>query len=710
MAQQSQNILRSSVKSKKPLIITMIILFFLFFSIISIGIYAILNYQYEKNILLSEMRIEDFLMAISAISSWNFTLPFSFEIVKDILSQQLSLWWLYLSIIVLVFIYMTTRTKNEFKGMEHGSAKWADTYVIKSYNNPENGIPIAKDLYVPKNGSKTANLNEIVIAGSGGGKTFRKIKPDILQMNGSYVVTDPKGELYRDCAKMLKNKGYRVKVLNLKDINFSNSYNPFVYLTSEQDVVSLADLFMKNTKGEGEKDDFWSGSALEVLTMLMTYLFKAKDEIKSFGRIVRIVNSLRYENGHIDMSCEFARCMNRHVILYPNDVATVSWNGMQGLAQETMSSILKVLSTRLSLFSTTDLDAITSTDEMDFDNLGVELTVIFLIIPAARNTYKAVCNIFYSQLFERLMRVADNKYDGCLPLLVSCELDEFANIGEIPAFNETLAVVRSYNIRICIVLQGLSQLSALYEKTYESIIGNCDIFTMLGSKDNDTLKYVSDKLGKITVRGDSRSYSRGGMQSGGQDTEAYIERPLLYPEEVKKVCKPTGRNKKYGGACILFIGYEDPICVPKFDTINHPLFSECGSKFKEYVHNNTYVEKEYSEIFNERMKRYKTMYDDYFEREAADKAVYEDKIKLEQEDEQMELENEFNKYNQQADNNISLPDTFEPTEEEYALYASEVDDENYESVADFDDDYDENLIFDDIAPIVADIQTQGQGV
>ena len=157
--------------------------------------------------------------------------------------------------------------------------------------------------------------------------------------------------------------------------------------------------------------------------------------------------------------------MNKHAAKYPNDFGTISWTGFQGLPQETMASVLEVLSNRLTLFATTDLDAITSTDEMDFDMVGVEKTVIFLILPAARNTYKAISNIFYTQLFERLMYIADTKYNGCLPLLVSCEMDEFANIGEVPSFNEILSVVRSYNIRICIVLQGLAQLKAIYEKT-----------------------------------------------------------------------------------------------------------------------------------------------------------------------------------------------------------------------------------------------------
>ena len=163
--------------------------------------------------------------------------------------------------------------------------------------------------------------------------------------------TLPKGELYRDLSRMLIANGYKVRVLNLKDLHYSNSYNPFVYLKSEQDVFSLSDLFMKNTKGEGEKDDFWSGDAQKILSMLMLYLFKDDTEIKSFGRVVRLVNSVSYSDNQIDMSCELARCMNKHAAKYPNDFGTISWTGFQGLPQETMASVLEVLSNRLTLLS-----------------------------------------------------------------------------------------------------------------------------------------------------------------------------------------------------------------------------------------------------------------------------------------------------------------------------------------------------------------------
>ncbi len=356
----------------------------------------------------------------------------SLSIILECLKYQITkLWWVYGSAVLIVFIMATSNTRDEFRGMEHGSASWADKYAEKEFKD-KTGIPLGKDTYVTIENKdhksySPHNVNEFVIGGSGAGKSFRKIKPDIMQMYGSYVLTDPKGELFRDTAKFLKANGYKVRVLNLQDINLSNSYNPFVYMREEQDVINIADLFMKNTAGEGEKEDFWVGAAQDLLVAIMVYLFKAEEEIKTFGRVVRLVNSVQYENEKIDPKCELARCMNRHSLDYPNDVTTVNWGSIQGTPQETLGSICKTLSTRLRLWAVEDVDALTATDEMDFDSIGKEKTAVFVITKVPRNPYKAIANMFYSQLFERLMYVANRDHNGRLPYLVSCELDEFAN-------------------------------------------------------------------------------------------------------------------------------------------------------------------------------------------------------------------------------------------------------------------------------------------
>ena len=616
--------------------------------------------------------------------------PLDVELLKlSLVMQVTDLWLVYLIVIAMVFVMITT-PKNEYKNMEYGDANWADECEIRRFSKDTTGIPCAKDFYVPLNGGGVvANLNEIVIGGSGAGKSFMKIEPDIIQMFGSYIVTDPKGELFRNTYKLLKANDYVIKVLNLIDIRLGNTYNPFAYMTSEQDVVSICSLFMKNTAGDGEKEDYWTGAALKLLTAVSIYLFKSEREIKSFGRVTRLVSSVRYEQGKIDQSCEFARKMNEHSTKYPFDAASVTWNGMQGNSQDTMSSVVETLTTRLRLWSVSDVDLLTSDDEMEFDLVGDRKTAIFLITPAARNPYKAVANIFYSQLFERLMRVGDDKkHNGRFDIPVSFELDEFANIGEIPAFPETLAVIRSYNIRACIVLQGLSQLKAVYKDTWESIIGNCDIFTFLGSKDNDTLEYISKKLGDITVQTDSLSRNRGANSGGGTDTENIASRPLLKPNEIKKAIKARGNNRRYGGACMIWLGYEDPFYLPKFDTLNHPMIDQCGSSFKKDIHNNTDIEKIYLPLYKSK-------------KEAHNNLLQEKRAELEQEENQIAMqqraeyeknqENLRDKFESEVAKQIHLPLSDKQEEERPdAEFNEESDDvfdtETYQTLDDYETD------------------------
>lgn len=607
-------------RRKGPIIYTAIIMAVLFIGFMLYATYIYLDYTARSGTTgLSAGQLTAVANALGAPQDC--TLPVTPALILTLFKLQVTkLWGVYASAAFFVFIAVTSKNPNdEYKGMEHGSAKWADKYDEVQFRDIT-GIPIALNFYCSINNPKKKfylphNFNEIVIGGSGAGKSFRKIKPDIMQMFGSYVVTDPKGELYRDCAKFLIAHGYKVRVLNLMDISLSNAYNPFVYMTNEQDVLSVADLFMKNTAGENDKEDFWTGSAQDLLVAIMVYLFKSPSEIKSFGRVIRILNSVEYDkNGRIDSMCELARCMERHKIEHPGDVTSVNWASMQGTPQETMGGICKTLSTRLRLWAVRDVDELTDEDEMDFDSIGTEKTAVFLIIPAARQTYRAIANIFYSQLFERLMYCANYKHNGRLPYLVSCELDEFANIGKIPNFNETLAVVRSHNIRLCIVLQGLSQLKALYEKTWESIIGNCSLFTYLGTNDMDTKKYVVERLGKTTVRTATRSHNRGGSQGGGggSDGENYSARDLVEVGELARIMRPRGKSKKVGGFMISFIDEFLPFFVPKFDTLQHPLIGETGSSFPAGIPNNTDIAAVYGAIKEERSKKFTQKQTDFF--------------------------------------------------------------------------------------------------
>lgn len=633
----SKNKLRQ--RNTTSLIYTGVICFILF---LMFGIYfAYMMIDYETStgdaVVLNTNILMDF---FNYLSNPKLVTPIDLTTLWLCLKYQVTkLWWMYASVAFFVFLSVTSNPRDEYRGMEHGSASWSDKYNEKDFKD-KTGIPIGCDTYATINNPKGKyysphNLNEITIGGSGAGKSFRKIKPDIMQMFGSYIVTDPKGELYRDTAKFLKQNGYKIRVLNLLDIGLSNTYNPFAYMVEEQDVINIADLFMKNSAGDGEKEDFWVGAAQDLLVAIMVYLWKTPYELKTFGRVLRLVNSVRYKGGKIDPLCELARCLKKHAVDFPMDVTTVNWGSIQGTPEETLGSVCKTLSTRLRLWAVEAVDELTATDEMDFDSIGKEKTVIFMLTQVPRNPYKVLSNMFYSQLFERLMRVANRDCNGKLPLLVSCEIDEFANLGTIPNFGETLAVVRSHNIRICIVLQGLSQLKALYEKTWESIISNCSIFNFLGTNDQESKEYVSKKLGKTTVRVDSRSYNRGN-QGGGSDSESYVQRDLLAPDEIPTVLRAKGKTKKYGGSCIVFIDEYKPFYLRKYDTVSHPIFKITGSSFPKGIPNNTYIEKEYAAIKEKRHTEHQQQLTDFFSRgkeEAEkDKAEYEaEQIALEEE-------------------------------------------------------------------------------
>ncbi len=637
-------------RSNKAIIKTVIFCFFFLFAILMYFTYSLKSYTSING---HSPGVEDMFTFLSFMfSSEVFDTAFTKNMLIDILKYQIHIWWVYVFFGLLIYL-ATNRKPNDYKGVEHGSGRWEDKEMEKDFAD-RTGIPIGNDFYVTVNNPKDKyykpnNLNEIVIGGSGAGKSYRKIKPDIMQMYGSYVITDPKGELYRDTAKMLESNGYKIRVLNLIDINMSNSYNPFRYMVSEQDVLSVADLFMKNSAGDNDKEDFWSGAAQDLLIAIMLYLWKSKSEIKSFGRVIRLVSTISYKDGFINPTCELARCMKKHSIENPNDAVTINWNSMCGTPEVTMGGIAKTLSTRLRLWAVESVDILTNEDEIDFDTIGTEKTAVFLIIPAARQTYKAVANIFYSQLFERLMYIANNKYNGRLPLLVSCELDEFANIGKLPNFNETLSVVRSYNIRICPVLQGLSQLKALYEKTFDSIIGNCSIFTFLGTNDMDTKKYVVERLGKTTVRTDTQSKNRG-QQGGGSDSEQYSGRDLLEVNELALALRMKGKEKnKYGGYMIAFIDDYRPFFLKKFNTSAHPQSRIVGSSFKKDWHNNTDINAVYSKINAQKKLFYEQQAKEAYEKnhidlEEAEAAEAEKKYAAEQEKalEQKRLSEIFN--------------------------------------------------------------------
>ena len=430
---ENQNKLKGN-RNKKPVIITVIIIILIVWLFILYGSYAYLGYVRTNNI--ENPGMNDVLKAMNTLfTADSFKLPLTGDVIKDVFVMQYKdLWWLYVSIIVLILLMMTSGKKSDFKGIEHGSARWANPSEKAKFTD-STGIPCGENFYLTVNRPKkmyheTDNLNELVIGGSGAGKSFRKIKPDIIQMTGSYVVTDPSGELYRDMAGFLRNHGYKVRLFNLKDIQYSNTYNPFAYVSNENELLNLAKLFMNSTSGEGDKKDFWTGSAEKLLFTIMLYYFHHPDEEATFGKVVRLLATIQFdkEKGIISENCEIAQCVAEHQKREgKNDALSVYWDGIKGQPEETFGGIRATIEERLMHWVLPDMDTLMSTDEMDFDDIGVHKTAIFLTLPTADSTYSAVANLFYSQLFKRLMFIAERDYNARLPLLVSFELDEFAN-------------------------------------------------------------------------------------------------------------------------------------------------------------------------------------------------------------------------------------------------------------------------------------------
>ena len=634
---ESQNKLKGN-KSKTSVVVTLIIIFLIIWALILYGSYAYLG----------------------SLETWftpaSFKLPLTGEVIKDVFVMQVKeLWWLYLGILALGFLIFTSRDPNDFKGVEHGSARWADKYEKEKFTD-DTGIPCGDNFYLTvtrpkKKFHETDNLNELVIGGSGAGKSFRKIKPDIIQMTGSYVVTDPSGELYRDMAGFLRKHGYKVRLFNLKDIQYSNTYNPFAYVTNENELLNLAKLFMNSTAGEGDKQDFWTGSAEKLLFTVMLYYFHSPDEEATFGNVVRLLATIQFdkETGMISKDCKIAQCVAEHQEREGTDDAlSIYWDSIKGQPEETFGGIRATVEQRLMHWVLPDMDILMSTDEMDFDDIGVHKTAIFLTLPTADSTYSAVANLFYSQLFKRLMFIAERDYNARLPLLVSFELDEFSNIGRIPDFTEILSVVRKYNIRMCIVLQGLSQIKAIYDKKMENILTNCSVITFLGTVDEESNKFISEKIGKTTVRVDTRSQNTGN-QSGGSKSQSFVERPLLKPDEVDIALMPKPSNNHIG-SCIVKVKGLHPFFLTKYDLSKHKLFNEIGSFKGENQKNNADIYADYKELRQKHI-------DDYTA-EKKDKTQVSDALK--------EIEDTGKTFDQQKEEDIQayLKDLFESTDSE----------------------------------------------
>lgn len=493
--------------------------------------------------------------------------PFKVKIVED--TKKCVLIFL-LAYGLLCGIYFSSR-RNYRRGEEYGSAKWGNARAInRRYSSKaftENKI-LTKGVRIALNVRKHyRNLNTLVVGGAGAGKTRYFCKPNVLSANTSLFVLDPKGEILRDTGNALKKKGYRIRVLDLINMEKSHCYNPFRYLQSDNDVQKLVTNLFKSTtqKGTQSQDPFWDNAASMLLLGLIFYLwYEAPEEEQNFPMVMEMLRAGEVREDDDSYVSPLDELFDRLEMKNPEHIAVKYYRSYHSGSAKTLKSIQITLMARLEKFNLDSLSKLTMTDEMDLPKMGEEKTALFAIIPDNDTSFNFLVSILYTQLFQQLFYLADYKYGGSLPVPVHLLMDEFANVSLPDDFDKILAVMRSRGLFVSIILQNLSQLKALFEKQWESIAGNCDHFLYLGGNEKETHKYISELLGKENI--DTNTYGKSTGHSGNYSTNYQMAgRELLMPDEVRML------DNRYA---LLFIRGERPVMDLKFDLLKHPNVKE----------------------------------------------------------------------------------------------------------------------------------------
>lgn len=470
-------------------------------------------------------------------------------------------------------LYLRSKNAKKFrKGIEYGSARWGTPEDIKPYidENFYNNILLTNTERLtmnsrPKNPKFARNKNVLVIGGSGSGKTRFFVKPNLMQMHSSYVVTDPKGTLLVECGKMLQKGGYKIRSLNTINFKKSMHYNPFAYIGSEKDILKLVNVIIANTKGDGEKsgEDFWVKAERLLYCALIGYIYyEAPEEEKNFITLLDLINASEAREDDENYKSPVDMLFDRLAEREPEHFAVKQYVKFKQAAGKTLKSILISCGARLAPFDIKELRDLMEYDELELDTLGDEKTALFVIISDTDDTFNFVVAIMYSQLFNLLCDKADNEYGGRLPVHVRCLLDEFSNIGQIPKFEKLIATIRSREISACIILQAQSQLKAIYKDNADTIIGNCDTTLFLGGKEKSTLKELSETLGKETIDMYNTSETRSNQNSYGTNYQK-LGKELMSQDELSVMD---------GGKCILQLRGVRPFLSDKYDITKHPRY------------------------------------------------------------------------------------------------------------------------------------------
>ena len=509
------------------------------------------------------------------------------------------------AILVRLAVYVKGKNAKKYrKGIEYGSARWGTAADIAPYIDPvpDWNIPLTRTESLtmtsrPKQPKYARNKNILVIGGSGSGKTRFFVKPSIMQMHSSYVITDPKGQLLTETGKMLLHgapkldengkpvrdsrgkviyEPYRIKVLNT--INFSKSmkYNPLAYVRSEKDILKLVNVIIANTKGDGEKssEDFWVKAERLLYCALIGYIwYEAEPEERNFIALLYLLNACEAREDDETYKSPVDILFDDLAKKQPEHFAVKQYVKFKMAAGKTLKSILVSCGARLSPFDIKELRDIMAEDELELDTMGDRKTALFLIMSDTDTTFNFVIAMLQSQLFNLLCDKADDFYNGRLPVHVRCLLDEFANIGQIPNFDKLIATIRSREISASIILQSQSQLKTIYKDAADTIVGNCDVTLFLGGKEKSTLKEISELLGKETIDSLSQSENRGAQTSHGLSYQK-LGKELMTQDEIAVMD---------GGKCILQLRGVRPFFSDKFDITKHPRYQYLSDADKRNV-------------------------------------------------------------------------------------------------------------------------------
>ncbi|MBR2732449.1 MAG: type IV secretory system conjugative DNA transfer family protein [Clostridia bacterium] len=475
-----------------------------------------------------------------------------------------------LALVIRLAVYVKSKNAKKFrKNEEYGSARWGTQEDIRPFVDPvfQNNVILTQTERLmmsnrPKDPKNARNKNVLIVGGSGSGKTRFWIKPNLMQLHSSYVLTDPKGTVINEVGKLFQMNSYRIKVFNTINFKKSMHYNPFAYIHSEKEILKLVTTLIANTKGEGKTgDDFWVKAETLLYCALIGYIwYEAPEEEQNFTTLVTFLNSMEVREDDESFKNAVDLLFDELAAEEPDHFAVRQYEKYKLAAGKTAKSVLISCAARLAPFDIAEIREITMYDELELDTLGDRKSVLFLIMSDTDATFNFLISMIYTQLFNLLCEKADDVYGGKLPVHVRCLIDEAANIGQIPNLEKLMATIRSREISACLVLQAQSQLKALYKDSADTIIGNCDSRIFLGGSEPTTLKELSEALGQETID----TFNTG--ESRGRETS----HSLNYQKLGKKLMSIDELSVLDGSKCVLQLRGVRPFLSDKYDITKHP--------------------------------------------------------------------------------------------------------------------------------------------